>query len=63
MHGTGPRRRLAFRSRDHLADTPAACTLGRGGAIQLYDLSVDVGETNDVAGRRPDVVEPNTADS
>jgi len=31
--------------------------LGQDGAIQLYDLSVDVGETNDLAGRHPDVVQ------
>lgn len=31
--------------------------LGQGGAIQLYDLSIDVGETTDVAGQHPDVVE------
>ncbi len=30
--------------------------LGKNGAIQLYDLSVDVGETNDVAGEYPDIV-------
>ncbi len=31
--------------------------LGRDGAIRLYDLRVDVGETNDVAGRHRDIVE------
>jgi len=30
--------------------------LGREGAIQLYDLSRDVGETNDLADQHPDVV-------
>jgi arylsulfatase A-like enzyme len=30
--------------------------LGKDGAIQLYDLSVDVGETNNVAEEHPDIV-------
>jgi arylsulfatase A-like enzyme len=31
--------------------------LGRNGAIQLYDLDIDLGETTDVAGQHPDIVE------